>query len=329
MSSAKESSIVSRIPLWIACGLILIILVLLVALVKVQSEYLPLCAIAVLGVAVCWKWKIKGFAGAVVVLGGVLAYSFSQLPWGEKYWVVGLGMAIALAWMTLVFSYEEATSLIQQLEVESASRLENLWKLEERLRQLQQQWHSEREGVAKKLSDLSQELSEKESLAVTWEKTVSLVRQDLEASERQEGRLLEELFEKRTEIAQLRTELQRMGPREEPENIERIPEVAYRQLEGQYRQLREQFDDKARALDEARKKLFVAEESLAAAELAGKEKSQLEMAHVAGLVAQQLSDLERQKPHLQSEEDEENEALQSLVSALMVQLVDRDKGQTY
>lgn len=323
--------VANKVQFWTMLGPLSILCILIVTLFKADLQYSLLSFITVAGLAVCWKWKMRGLIVTVVALVATMLLLYSHVALQDRYWLVGISMAIALGLVTTVLALEESEEMVSHLHVESSSRLENLWKLHEKLKQGQEHWQTERQSLINKVQELSKESAEKEALATRWEQAVLVVKRDVEASQAAQDRLLEELFERRTEITQLREQLEAKAEAV-AEETEELPLDAdldrrYRQLEGMHKQLREQFENKSQLLDLTRQELFHAQEKQQALELEKQELALMAVHDCEVALQRHLELLEVENDTPSETQAVEIATLQDLVSTLASQLEEKAKNE--
>lgn len=332
-----------RMQIWCLAGPVLLLLCCAVSLFQARFDYSHLPVIACVGLAICWRWKQVGLLGCLICLILISGYLLTVVEIEERFWLLGMSMAIALGLIVTTLSLEEATALVASLRVESNSRLENLWRVDEKLKAAQRHWHSERTGLMEQVSQLSSQLQEKELLVERWQKVVSLVRQDLDATHSSQEALLEELYQARCQLKeQTPVQSKEPSPRErqlvaklnqarcekyqltldlhaldiatpKPERTAHELTIwrRLRHSQSALRQLREQFEEKSELLDATRRQLFHAQEEL----LAKEEGSQamIPLKEVESLLDRHL---QPDSEDLQAEVEE----LQELVDSLLQEL---------
>lgn len=201
LEKTTQKCLSRRIQQWVLLGPFIMILALLVSLVKTGDDTRFLASLALVGGVVCWKWKMRGLWSAIVALTLYTFLTYSSVAIEERFWHVGFFLTVVLTLVVTTLSLEEVETLIRDVCVESESRLESLWKLDEKLKQKELFWQGERKEFLAKLQEVSQEVDEKVMRIHTFERMISIVRQDLEASHHEHDALLEELFAQRTMIA--------------------------------------------------------------------------------------------------------------------------------
>lgn len=314
----------NRIIYWTIIGPLSVFGVLIVSLFKGNVHQLYMPVIAAGGVFLCWKWRMKGLYGSVAALACLLLCQWFYASAIDRFWFLGISISYSLALVATVLAFQEVAELIGFQHVESNGRLDNLWRLDEKLKQAQEHWRTERQGLVQKIQEISAELAEKESLASTWEEAVKIVRHDLDASQLYQDRLLEELYEKRTEMAAMREKLQPQETAKQGDYV--LLERQLRHAEGKYGQLRDQFEEKSRILDATRKELFHSQDRATELEKELAESRLTTLQEVEGVLQERLDRLEADEPiHLVSQfesvDAEELESLYQLVEHLL-----REKG---
>lgn len=198
-----ENKIESQVKFWSLLGPFVILLSITILLFKVSSHwYLPLSALV--GIPVCLKWKIKGLAATLTFLltSVVLAYSGWSLE--ERYWQIGMSLAMACSLVILTLSLEEAEGLVGQLQRESQSRLDNFLRLDGQVRHSEQEWGVEKELLQGHVQTLTKELTRLQEDKQTYQKLVLLAKDELVTLHVQHEKLLEDLNHKKQHISQLK-----------------------------------------------------------------------------------------------------------------------------
>lgn len=198
----SEKRIETQVQFWSLLGPVIILLAIAILLIKVSTQwYLPLAVL--IGVPLCVKWKLKGLATALAVLFTLFLYFYPSLDLDERYWHVGMGMAMAFSFVILTLSLEEVTSLVGRLQAESQSRLENYQRLDENVKGFEREWSVEKEGLSIRVNEQAKELVALVDEKQTLQKLVYLAKDELITLRNQHEQLLQDLFFKKQEIAQL------------------------------------------------------------------------------------------------------------------------------
>ena len=212
-----------QIRFWAILGPLMTVLIFSLALVKQSPTSLSLGILAVGGLIGCWVWRMKGLLCSLVFVIGILAYNFPSVEMGERFWFLGLAMAISLSLIVTVLSYEEIEGLLRGLQRNFGKQI-----------QFHKQESIDREKLAIDLDWLKEQKDELESKLDFYQ---------------------QELIKKEEQLSQLQT--QKMA---EKYQVKRSEPSSYESL---YKQLRDQFSEKGRLLDQTRRELFAAKERVA------------------------------------------------------------------
>jgi chromosome segregation ATPase len=199
----------NQVQFWSLLGPSLVLLSIAVLLFKV-SEHWYFSISALIGIPLCVKWKIKGMA---VALGCLLLFSgfgYQNLELDDRYWHVGLVLTMAFSFIVLTLSSEEAQSLINKLQLESQSRLDNFALLDEKWKSAEQDWSTEREKFKVEIASSSQEIAKIQEEKQTFYKLAQLAKDEIVQVRGQYDQLLHDLLYKKKHIAQLNERLEEM-----------------------------------------------------------------------------------------------------------------------
>lgn len=204
-----EKKIEDRFYFWSILGPMVVLLSLAVLFVKLSSHWVfPIAAIV--ATPLCLKWKMKGFmiSLAILLIGGILTYQTLHLE--ERYWYVGMGLAMTLSLLILALSFEEVENLLHQLQVESQSRLSNFLRLDEKFKVSTTDWQTEKAYYEKEMSSLVQKMALVESEAQTAHKLKDLAKDELIMLREQHQKLTEDLLMKKVQISQQKEHVEEM-----------------------------------------------------------------------------------------------------------------------
>lgn len=202
-----ERKVENQVQFWSLLGPFLILLSTAILLFKVSVHwYFPVSAL--IGIPLCVKWKMKGMAAALssLLFFSVLAYQNLELD--ERYWHVGMALAMAFSFIVLTLSLEEVQHLVGKLELESQSRLDNFLKLDEKWKEAEQTWSGEREKTQAEVDVLAQEMTKVQEEKQTFYKLAQLAKDELVQVRVQHELLLKELFYKKQQVTQLHERLE-------------------------------------------------------------------------------------------------------------------------
>ncbi len=178
----RDEKLTSQVKFWALIGPFISLSTLLLLFFKSSAVIFFLAYILLFGVAFCWKWKLWGFTFSVALLVSLLAYHYHGIPLEERFWYLGMGLSISIALFITALSFEEVEALVVDLQVESGSRLENLWKVDEK-----------QKNTEKLLQQRESELQELRSKVRSYQKFVDMSTEELLESKAKYRRVLEEL----------------------------------------------------------------------------------------------------------------------------------------
>ncbi|WP_075883614.1 hypothetical protein [Candidatus Protochlamydia sp. W-9] len=201
-----EKRVENQVQFWSLLGPFLILLSIAVLLFKVSSHwYFPLSAL--IGIPLCVKWKIKGMAAALGCLLSFSVVGYLSIDLDEQFWHVGMALAMAFSFIVLTLSLEEVEGLVDKLQLESQSRLDNFLRLEEKLKTMEHTWFVEKESIQGQVISLTNDLTQIQDERQTFYKLALLSKDELSHFKSEHDKLLQELFYKKQSIAQLNEKL--------------------------------------------------------------------------------------------------------------------------
>lgn len=203
----SERKVEHQVYFWSILGPCLILLSLVVLLFKSSSHwYFPLSAIV--AIPICLKWKMKGLAATMAIFFSFAVLFYQHFNLEERYWYVGMAMAMAFSLIILVLALDEISFLIQRLQSESQSRLDNFSRLSEQIKTTEAEWLKEKEHLNSRAHVLSAELVQAQDERKLAQKLVNLTQEELVALRDQHTHLLQDLFERKQHIAQLKEQIE-------------------------------------------------------------------------------------------------------------------------
>lgn len=204
---AIGKKIESQVQFWSLLGPFFVLLSIAVLLFKVSPHwYFPVSAL--IGIPLCVKWKMKGMAVALCCLFLLTGIGYQVLELDDRYWHVGLSLAMAFSFIVLTLSLEEVQGLVSKLQLESQSRLDNFLLLDEKWKTAEQEWLLEKEKSKSTIVDLAQELTKVQEDKQTFYKLAQLAKDELVQVRGQHDQLLQDLLYKKQQIAQLHERLE-------------------------------------------------------------------------------------------------------------------------
>lgn len=197
----------SQVQFWSLLGPFLVLLSIAVLIFKVSVHwYFPVSAL--IGIPLCVKWKMKGMAVALCSLLLLSGIGYQNLELDDRYWHVGLALAMAFSFIVMTLSLEEAQGLVAKIQLESQSRLDNFALLDEKLKTVELEWAEEREKTKSEAAALTLEVARAQEEKQTFHKLAQLEKEELIQVRGQHEQLLLDLFYKKQQIAQLRERLE-------------------------------------------------------------------------------------------------------------------------
>lgn len=192
----------SQVQFWSLLGPFFILLSISVLLLKISFHwYFPLSALV--GIPLCVKWKMKGMAAALCCLLFLSGIHYQTLELDDRYWHVGLALAMAFSFIVLTLSLEEAEGVVGKLKLESQSRLDNYLLLDEKLKQAELNWADIKEKSKAEAEALTQEILHLQEDKQTFYKLAQLAKDELVQVRNQHDLLLQDLVYKKQQVAQL------------------------------------------------------------------------------------------------------------------------------
>lgn len=295
---SRDESLRRRAVLfWAYLGPFMVILTLFVASAQVALHHAYLSLTALVGLPLCWRWRAWGLCGALGILGVFLLFGVMELPVSQRFWYMGLGLSVALAFIIVTLASAEAKQRLEDIEG-SAEQLEaECRSLLETQRSEGERYLAEIAELEQCCLDLQQDCTGLTRLLKAQEEGLKQAQQDISRSHEEYQRLLEESLvqqQKNTDLAQeleklqcrevsvsvsepdpgrrLKEELE--GCRQQIENLKaeaaeakgETSELELRRelarVRGLYQQLRQQFEEKDSVLHQVRKDLFETEGEL-------------------------------------------------------------------
>jgi hypothetical protein len=158
---------------------------------------------ALIGIPLCVKWKMKGMAIALCTLLLLSGIGYQSLELEERYWHVGLSLAMAFSFIVMALSLEEVQGLVSKLHLESQSRLDNFVLLDEKLKTTELEWVEEKERTKNEVASLAMDVSRALEDKQTYHKLAQLAKEELVQVRDQHEQLIQDLFYKKQQISQL------------------------------------------------------------------------------------------------------------------------------
>jgi chromosome segregation ATPase len=244
----KEKNIEQQIQLWAIAGPFVTLLTLLVSMMKASPMQPSFAVCLLLGLPLCWKWKLKGLAISMGLLLGTIAFYVVDLDFSACLWSAGLGVSATLSFLVTALSFDEVSALTDTLQVESKSRLDNLLKLDEKFKVEKESHYKKNEKFLSNIKELEDELVKTKNRAASNERLAQIVREELATTHSRNDELLQEVFDWRHKHGKIENEIKslREDARVAKESVDKSEvDAAYEEissLETQLTHAREQLE---------------------------------------------------------------------------------------
>lgn len=204
---AIENKVENQVQFWSLLGPFFVLLSIAILLFKVSPHWY-FSVSALIGIPLCVKWKMKGLAASLGCLFLLSGIHYQTLELDDRYWHVGLSMAMAFSFIVLTLSLEEGLSIIQKMKLESQSRLDNFLLLGEKWKAAEFAWGVEKEQTKTEIVSLSHELSVIVEDKQTFYKLAQLTNDELILIRKQHESLVQDLSYKKQQISQYHERLE-------------------------------------------------------------------------------------------------------------------------
>ncbi len=196
-------SLKDKVQFWAVLGPFVIIQTMFVSIVRVSPEnfYLPLAAL--IGIPICLRWKLRGGLAMAILVVVMFLATHSAGSSDDRFWQFGMVIALVLGFVVTALSFEEVDSMIKFIHLESKSRLDNLMRVDEKLREAQEQQHLDCEEFGGKIKALVKGSEGYERRIEVYEKTEETLREEIEDFYQHKEKLLEEIFKVRRSHANI------------------------------------------------------------------------------------------------------------------------------
>ncbi|MFI5343944.1 MAG: hypothetical protein ACHQUC_06965 [Chlamydiales bacterium] len=200
--NSVEQRVENQVQFWSLLGPFLLLVTIAVLLFKLSAHwYFPFAAL--IGIPLCVKGKLKGMAAALSCLFAIALFSYQELDLDERYWHVGMTLAMAFSFIILTLSLEEVEGLVGKMQRESQSRLDNFLRLDETTKNAEAVWIEERSHLNAKLASIAHDLTQTQEEKQVFYKLAQLAKDELVQMRTQQELLQKEIFYKKMQISQL------------------------------------------------------------------------------------------------------------------------------
>lgn len=185
----------SPLSFWFMLGPLFLSFILLAVVIRSTPSQWGLPLMAMGGILLCYRWKWRGF---LVASGALVALSIYQIALNrpeEWLWNSVLTLALISSFVVTMLLMEESQGILDTLKGQSDNFNGNLLQLEERLSASQKKLEIERQVLMARIEPLKREISEKDEKLQSYDKLVSIVREELASAHLRHEKLLQDLFD--------------------------------------------------------------------------------------------------------------------------------------
>lgn len=204
----KVTHLERQIQFWTLLGPSILLITCLAGFIKFAASAYLLPTIAVLGIPACALWRVKGLLLSQSALLLLLLFSMGSFPADELIWLTGMGTAIAIGLVVTALSLDEVSDLLHHMAIESKSRLDNLLRLDARLREAQEKSQKERQEHTQQIEELTEENRSQEGHLEGYRKLVPHLETEMKELQLSKQKLMEASHQKEQKQAQLEQALQ-------------------------------------------------------------------------------------------------------------------------
>ncbi len=172
-------NVINQFRFWVILGPLVMLLTFFAALVKVSTPYLLIPSVALVGLPLSWRGKLPGLALTLSLFAGTMAYYYPMFSVDERFWQVGLCMAFSIACVIIALCSEETEGLLDAVELESESRLDNLRLIDEKFKVAKKKAEKEVTDYQSKLDVVQNALEEKEGKINSQAEVIVILREEL------------------------------------------------------------------------------------------------------------------------------------------------------
>lgn len=283
-----------QVKLWALVGPFICLFSLFVLSINTSQVPILLSLSLFIGMPVCWKWNLWGWGAMSAFLLAGMAYIYPNIPLETRFWFIGMGASIILSLLITALSFKEVEVLIESIGLESRSRLDNLWKLDEKKKAV------EVNSVKKE-----EQIRELQIKVRSFQKLVDLSTEGILQTRSNDEKTFEELRQVKEQNALLQQRLEKV--------IQDPP------MEAKWRQLREQFKEKSRILSETRKELFLSNEKFLLLQREYDELRHYSLGEVEEALVKHLLRIVKEKDEEEEIHQQEIDALQAIVTRMVIE----------
>ncbi len=207
---AVRKNIEFQVLLWTFVGPFVALLTFFIILMK-DPVTAPYFAFSVLvGLPLCWKWQKIGLGFACGILLMSLFLALNLIPSEEIWWHLGMTVSVIIGFTVTALSLEEAQQSLWKMQEDAEHQVQNLIRRDEKFHldrvALESQVNSLQSTILSltiKSEQLEKVVAEKSLQLQASRELVDMAREELIATQAEQEKNLQELFEKRHSISHL------------------------------------------------------------------------------------------------------------------------------
>jgi hypothetical protein len=189
-------------------GPFFILIVLFIILIKTSLNYTYLPFAALIGIPLCYKWNMRGLAGALSFLILLSLYKYPDITSKERLLYLGLTISLAITLYTIALVFQEIEAFLNRSRQEIDKLNNHIQSHETDLKTNQEEWSTQHHTLESQKTALEERLTEREAHLQLHEKTIAVIRNDLVEMSKKQEVLTTELFVKRNEVRDLHVNLE-------------------------------------------------------------------------------------------------------------------------
>lgn len=205
----KRLNFSGRVQFWALLGPFVIVLTLLVGLIKAAPDSFELPLAALTGITACWAWRTRGMFLSLALLLTIFFWSYDAVPVAERFWHVGLALTLALGFVITTLARDEVSTLLRFFQEQSQSRLDQLLRLDETLKDTQQHWREDHQVYCQALDEATSQREQIENQLEMSKKALKRAQGEIEGLQGHREHLLGEIEFSKGEQARLQAEVHR------------------------------------------------------------------------------------------------------------------------
>lgn len=157
--TALEKKLDNQIRFWSLLGPFLLLASFAILVFKASDQWM-FPVFGLVGIPLCLYYEKKGWIAAFGLLFFLSLFSYFSLEGLDRYWFVAFLFSMGTSFFVLSFSLSEVQKIIEKIELESKSRLDNFLHLDEKLRDAEEEWNLIELGYSSEIASLTSEIQE-------------------------------------------------------------------------------------------------------------------------------------------------------------------------